>query len=187
MSKVYRKETLKIDFSKAQQRPTTLQLHELIQAQLCLTVDEVRAIDFNLYKKCVYIKVTSLSIAERTLQHCKGVIRYYEDDLVSELPVELVNEEVVIVNVSNVPLEISDNQVGEVFSRYGVVIKVVPQHFQQPHVYPVYSGKRLVYLRPGKTEIPPVLDICGQRVSVFCSFQTRKCFRCFSSEHMILN
>jgi hypothetical protein len=165
----------------------TIRLHNNIQEQLGLLVSEVISVEINIYRKKAFLKVISQEVANRAVTKCKGTLRYIEESLIHELQVEQVNEDVLPVHISNVPFEISNLQLSEIFSKYGTVIKVVSNKYSAEHIYhSAYTGKRTLYLQSVTRELPAFLDLFGQRVHIYFPNQQKKCFRCASVDHVLI-
>ena len=177
---------MSINLEALKTKVDSIKLHSNIREQLGLLVEEVISVEINIYKKKAFLKVVSQEVANRAVTKCQGTLRYIEENLVHELPVEEVNENVLPVHISNLPFEISNQQLTDVFSKYGKVIKVVSNTYSEAHIYhKAYSGKRTLYLQSSTSELPAFLDLFGHRVQVYHPLQVKKCFRCLSLDHLI--
>ena len=102
-NKIYRRDTIQIDFKPVPQRPLAYSLHVIASEQLGLIGPELITIEFDSYKHKAYYKLTSLLIAERVIRHCKGSIKYEVNSELYELEVSIVNDRVLPLSVFTVP------------------------------------------------------------------------------------
>lgn len=92
-------------------------------------------------KKVGYVCAT-LETAERVISQCNGKLYTYEGGIVHELPVSLENNGQVVAFV--LPLELTDQQVKEIFQVYGQVKTITKLYFSEQHRFKFYNRKIMI-------------------------------------------
>jgi hypothetical protein len=182
-TKVPRVNTLQIDIRQVTSVLNTYTVHNDLAEQLQLDEQTLISLEKNPYLKKLFVKFVSLKAAEDALKQCGGQIRIHDGAEIRVLPVSLVQPDATTLCVLNAPYELADEILHNVFLRFGRVISVRKLQYGPGYRFPnLYSGKRLVTLIPGPTDIPSFLDVCGHRLQIF-SNQRRLCFHCKSPNH----
>lgn len=90
------------------------------------------------------------------------------------------------VRIFNLPPEVSDDDIGRVFARYGKVRKQVREKFPPECEFDVYSGIRGVYMDILKP-IPASLFIRNSKARIYYEGFKNRCFHCKADDHLKIN
>lgn len=176
--------TLKAVFDRSHAKPTALEIHEWIDRDLGIKLDQLEAIQLVGYEQAVYIKVTSKTYYEKLL-------REHEGDKTVKLgngaiaigTISAADTEIVNVRVFNVPMETPNDRISRNLTMYGKVLKVTNEQWSNGYPYPTFNGIRSVQMSITKV-IPSNLMIAGHKAYVTYSGQLRSCFICNETTHL---
>lgn len=102
-----------------------------------------------------------------------------------ELSVQEEESSKVKMTVSTVPLEITDEQVSQCFTKYGTISRVVQLKYDHTHILRTYSGKRLIVFNNVTEVLPKSVSIFGHSCHMVGQTTQRSCHRCESQDHLI--
>lgn len=178
MGNFARRNTVSFDLAHIEEKPSALEIHLYIQEVLKLTVDVVEAIGMYGTKTIIKLKMDSQvedlfeNYAETEFTDRKG----------KKWPINLRNESSKsIVRIHKIPMEIPDDEIIRVLSRYGKVEEVSKDKWKNMP-FPVYNENRTVKMEIIQA-IPSYVNIDNKLYWVTYYGQQKTCRRCNGVDH----
>lgn len=122
MAHIQRKNTIKITFPAEAAKPTALELHNWVDAELNITPDQVEMIQLNTLERSIYLKLTSVTQYERLMNTYEGEVNFkYDNQSIIKVSFQRADINAITVRIFNVPPEVESNLVNQSLSQYGTV------------------------------------------------------------------
>ncbi|KAJ4427044.1 hypothetical protein ANN_26843 [Periplaneta americana] len=184
MAHIQRKNTIKITFPAEAVKPTALELHNWIDAELNITPDQVEMIQLNTLERSIYLKLTSVTQYERLMNTYEGEVNFkYENQSIIKVSFQRADINAITVRIFNVPPEVENNLVNQSLSQYGTVKTIRAELWSTQYKFPVNNGVRAVRIEMQK-HIPSKLIIGGYTAVIHYPGQPQLCYICGESSHL---
>jgi RNA recognition motif. (a.k.a. RRM, RBD, or RNP domain) len=173
--------TLKVEFGERCDRPTD---HELIEFAIMLELlpDDIHTLYQDTNDDCIYIKLHDDDKVKEVLAKHKKVTFLYNNGGSTEVMLSKAQGTSRYVRVFNVPPEIEEEDIREVFGQYGTVLSVEREKYTDTFGFSVYNGVRGVCIELKKL-MPSVVNVKNFRAKIFHRGLNDKCVICNSTEH----
>jgi len=174
--------TLACIFDPRSPRISVYNIHEWIHDTLRLAED-VRMIQVDGPKRCVYIKFTNEDRLKEVLQDTNGLCEYkHENGEISQFRVEVAGMGTKKLPINGLPLEIKEHTVKEHLTKFGEIIRIRDELWAAAYRYKVYNGVRIVEIKL-KKHIPSHLSIAGNEAMISYDSQPPTCYLCNEIGH----
>ncbi|XP_055604023.1 uncharacterized protein LOC129752261 [Uranotaenia lowii] len=87
------------------------------------------------------------------------------------------------VGIFSLPPEIDDKELSDVFSKYGIIQRMVRERYGGETGFPIWTGVRGIHMEVSN-EIPATLHVRNFQARVFYEGLINKCFVCGSKDHI---
>jgi len=164
---ITRRNTLRIFFSPVVNKiPSSVEMHLWIREQFKLDNEDVQSIEYDFIKKILYIKLSTAEICNRLLEEKNGEVPFIDtNNQLYKLTLELADPVYTSVKVHTVPSEMPNTDLAQELSKYGTIVSIREEQFNQTHFYTCRSGKKLVKIKLIKP-IPSYITVKGHRLFV---------------------
>ncbi|KAJ4447109.1 hypothetical protein ANN_09109 [Periplaneta americana] len=184
MAHIQRKNTIKITFPAAAAKPTALELHNCVDAELNITPDQVEMIQLNTLERSIYLKLTSVTQYERLMNTYEGEVNFkYDNQSIIKVSFQRADINAITMRIFNVPPEVENNLVNQSLSQYGTVKTIRAELWSTQYKFPVNNGVRAVRIEMQK-HIPSKLIIGGYTAVIHYPGQPQLCYICGESSHL---
>ena len=161
-----RKNTVCVDLSGLPRKPNVHDLHELVYNAFEIFEDEIQSLEVCNYKKKLYMKATSLQIAERIVRNCNGEIPFTYEEIRYILPVYIESPIELVITAFTIPLEVPDAFLVKNLAQFGEITKIVKLTHKANLRFKVYSGRRLLYFKSVKKNIPSYVKLASYNIQL---------------------
>ncbi|KAJ4426124.1 hypothetical protein ANN_26933 [Periplaneta americana] len=183
-TKVIRQHTIKATFNKDQQRPSAMEIHQWIADELNVQEDDLQTIQLVSKQHAVYLKFKTSTVYENYLQRYEGssTLTLQSGDRV-DITLSPAEEESTVVRVLNIPPEVPNERLHNVFQNFGKVKQIDSEKWSSRYRFHVDTGIRLVNIVIDKP-IPSTIVVATYEAYVTYPGQEQSCFICGGLSHL---
>ncbi|KAJ4425751.1 hypothetical protein ANN_27374 [Periplaneta americana] len=183
-TKVIRQHTIKATFNKDQQRPSAMEIHQWIADELNVQEDDLQTVQLVNKQHAVYLKFKTSTVYENYLKRYEGpsTLTFRKGDRV-DVTLSPAEEESTVVRVLNIPPEVPNERLHNVFQNYGKVKQIDSEKWSSRYRFHVDTGIRLVNIVIDKP-IPSTIIVATYEAYVTYSCQEQSCFICGGLSHL---
>jgi hypothetical protein len=180
-----RQNTIVCTFDATSPRITAREVHEWVFAALKIPGHNVLALQVDVIKRQVYVKLRTQEQAENILSQTQGQVSYtYPHGERYPVTIEMAGLGQKKLRVANLPPEIANEYLRTALSPYGHITDIQNEKWAQDYRYPVDNGVRVVHMQL-KQHAPSYLTVAGQRILISYDGQPATCYGCGMTGHLI--
>jgi hypothetical protein len=178
-----RQNTLVCGFDMRSPRITAFQIHECIYEKMQLTENDISMIQIDGPKRHVFIKSAKTERMQHILQETNGQMEFRHDNgELSMVKIEPAGMGVRRIRIANLPPEVHDRIIREMFTKYGEVKDITEDAWSRIYRYKVSNGICIATVN-FKQHIPSHMTIANNRVLITYEGQTPTCYGCNGTRH----
>ncbi|KAJ4438136.1 hypothetical protein ANN_14075 [Periplaneta americana] len=155
-----------------------MEIHQWIADELKVQEDDLQTIQLVSKQHAIYLKFKTSTVYENYLQRYEGssTLTLQNGDRV-DVTLTPAEEESTVVRVLNIPPEVSNERLHNVFQNYGKVKQIDSEKWSSRYRFHVDTGIRLVNIVIDKP-IPSTIVVATYEAYVTYPGQEQSCFSC---------
>jgi hypothetical protein len=180
-----RQNTVVCTFDASSPRITAFDFHEWIFAEFRIPERQILAIQVDVIKRQVFIKLRDKESVEDFLNKTGGQVRYkYPTGELYQVDISLAGLGRKRIRIANLAPEVPKVILRHALTTYGHITEIQNEKWSQQYRYCVNNGVRVVTIHL-KRHVPSNLTVAGQRILLSYEGETSTCYGCGEMGHMI--